>query len=490
VYGKSVLMSRVARKVPAYDRVVLAAAAMLAVGVAVQSGPEADPVHVHPTASTAATIRFRLPVNLRVDGHPVSLAIGDFSGDGRPDLAAASRFSVSVLLAASRGRFRRARVYPVHGTAQSVAAGDLNGDGRPDLAVANFDRDAVSVFLARPNGTFRAAVNYHTDDGPYTVAISDLNLDGRPDLAVANWNAVTVSALLGRGDGSFLPQIRHTEPNIGNILYIAAADLNGDGRPDVAAADESDSVWVMLGHGDGTFGPAARYHANDTPAGVVIADLNEDGELDLAVANVNSSDVSILLGRGDGTFAPTRNYRLEAPYSGTSSAAIADLNGDGRPDIAAANDLTNDVSVALGRGDGSFLPAAHYRTHGSPEAVAVADLNGDTLPDLAIANSDSRDVSVLFQTTATPPRIEISGVPRACLRRVGRVRAQVTSDSALTSVSVFVDRRRIKSTTKTRFTLQLRVTKLRPGRHSLRVTAVNRAHLAATKAIHFRRCTR
>lgn len=192
--------------------------------------------------------------------------------------------------------------------------------------------------------------------------------------------------------------------------------------------------------------------------------------------------------QADAEATPLVKHRLEAPYSGTRAAAVADLHGEGRLDIAAANNLANDVSVALGRGDGGFLSAAHLHAHGGAEAVAVGDLNGDSLPDLAVAIFDTRDISVLFQTTATPPGVDIRAVNRACLKRGRRARVLVTSVTPLISISVFVGGARIKRTTSPQFTLRIPVT--RPGRHSLRVTAVNRANLGASKTVHFQRCSR
>jgi hypothetical protein len=177
---------------------------------------------------------------------------------------------------------------------------------------------------------------------------------------------------------------------------------------------------------------------------------------------------------------------------------LADLNRDGNLDIAAGNSGKRgkgNVAVALGRGDGSFARAAHYRAGRNGYAVAAADLNGDALPDLAVANHSSgdasrrRDVAVLLQTTATPPRIEVSGLRRrGCLKRAARIRVQVTSATSVQSASVFVDRARIARTTRRRFSVTVHAERLRPGRHSLRVEATNRARLRATERLRFRRC--
>jgi FG-GAP-like repeat len=454
--------------------VVTAAGGVLAISAIVWTDAGADRVPVQRTASPSVAVRFTTPIDVHSAGNALTIAIADFNADGHADLATANRFSMSVLLGTGGGGFRPPQIYPAHARTQSLAAGDLNEDGRPDLALTKYSRSVVSVFLARTNGSFTGARDYRTDYGPYGVAIADLNLDHHLDLVVANWDDVSVSALLGRGDGTFRPQISHREENdlgnnpLGNILYVAAGDLNGDDRPDVAAADEFDSVWVVLGRGDGSFGSAARNPAHDTPGDVAMADLNGDGRLDLVVANVNSSDMSVLLGRGDGTFGRTKNYRLAASGSGTYDAAVADLNGDGRPDVAAANDLA-DVSVALGRGDGSFLAAAHYAMPRGGASVAIGDLNGDTLPDLAIGHGDTEDVSVLLQTTATPPQITINGLlRRGCTKRFARIRVQVTSETALSSVSVFLDRKRIKSTTNSRFTIRLPGTAISARDHMLR----------------------
>ena len=137
----------------------------------------------------------------------------------------------------------------------SVAIGDLNGDGRPDLVVANTHSNSVSALLGNGNGTFSAQTQFGTGSAPNAVAIGDLNGDGRPDLAVANLGSNSVSVLLGHGDGSFGTQVQYATGN--EPISVAIGDLNGDGQPDLAVANASftsNSVSVLLGHGDGSFG--------------------------------------------------------------------------------------------------------------------------------------------------------------------------------------------------------------------------------------------
>jgi hypothetical protein len=223
------------------------------------------------------------------------------------------------------------------------------------------------------------------------VAIGDLNGDGKPDLAVANAGSNTVSVLLGNGDGTFGAKTDYTTGSF--PASVAIGDLNGDGKPDLAVASfYSNAVSVLLGNGDGTFGARRDYSTGVEPFSVRIGDLNGDGKPDLAVANSNSSTVSVLLGSGDGTFGAKSDY---ATGSGPFSVAIGDLNGDGKLDLATAN-ISYTVSVLLGNGDGSFGANTDYATGFYPYSVAIGDLNGDGKPDLATANSKSNTVSVLL----------------------------------------------------------------------------------------------
>ncbi len=350
---------------------------------------------------------------------PMSVAIGDFNGDGKPDLAVANwnDRTVSVLLGNGNGTFATRTDYATGEWPSSVAIGDFNGDGKPDLAVANQGDNTVSVLLGNGNGTFATKTDYASGVYPISVAVGDFNGDGKPDLAVANEGlypdyAGTVSVLLGNGNGTFATR---TDYGTGNSpTSVAIGDFNGDGKPDLAVAYNVNTASVLLGNGDGTFATATDYETGDSPASVAIGDFNGDGKPDLSVVNQGDNTVSVLLGNGDGTFATKTDY-ASGVYP--ISVAVGDFNGDGKPDLAVANQGDNTVSILLGNGNGTFATRTDYGTGDSPTSVAIGDFNGDGKPDLALSNSYSNTVSVLLGsgngTFATRTDYETGSGPRS-----------------------------------------------------------------------------
>jgi uncharacterized protein (DUF2141 family) len=339
--------------------------------------------------------------------NPISVAVGDLNGDGQLDLVTANvggdpfgnptpAGTISVLLGSGGGTFSAATPYPTGSVlAFSVAIGDLNGDGKLDLAVANYGdptsgspAGTISIFLGEGGGTFSAATQYSTltgFSGAQSVAIGDLNGDGKLDLAVADASG-KVPILLGNGDGTFNVQTPLTFSGLNNNGSIAIADLNGDGRLDLALTNfgtdlgsgAGTTVSVLLGQVGGGFSNRTLTTGTN-PSSVAIGDLNGDGRLDLAVANAGSNTVSVLLGNGDGSFQQTQY----ATGTNPESVAIGDLNGDGRLDLAIANFDSNTVSVLLGSVGGGFQAQTQYPTGTNPASVAIRDLNGDGRLDLA-----------------------------------------------------------------------------------------------------------
>jgi hypothetical protein len=224
--------------------------------------------------------------------------------------------------------------------------------------------------------------------------VADLNGDGKPDLAVANERSRDVTILLGDGRGGFTPAKGSPFPAGPEPNDIALGDLNRDGKLDLAIANHTAKhLTVLLGDGRGSFAPApgspfavaVRPHTH----GVAVGDLNGDGDPDLLTDSWGDDQVTILLGDGKGGFRPGPFLKVgKHPYQ---RVRIADLNGDGRDDILTTNLEGDSVTVLLGDGRGGFRPSAGspFPCGDSPFFVGVGDLDGDGKPDLAVVNSPS-----------------------------------------------------------------------------------------------------
>ena len=345
-----------------------------------------------------------------------SVAVADLNGDEKLDIVTCySKIAgppphpgvVAIYLqdAASPGSFLSPLTYAVGNDPVAIAVGDLNGDGNLDVVTANTIENvdgtgssSVSVLLqdAANRGHFISAANYPTGFSPVAVAIGDLNGDGRPDLAVADTTGISLLMQNPAGPGTFLAATTISVEN-GGTSAVAIADLNRDGKADLVATASGVNVYLQDPQSPGRFLSPTSYAAGAQPIFIAVEDLNGEGRLDLAIANLGTpedgSTASLLVllqsPSGAGMFLPATNYT-----TGISSyaAAAADLNGDGKADIAVANsgDLSgSSVSVFLQDpvSPGRFQQATNYAGSGVITCVAIGDMNGDNKPDLVIVDS-------------------------------------------------------------------------------------------------------
>ncbi|MFN6052282.1 MAG: FG-GAP repeat domain-containing protein, partial [Planctomycetia bacterium] len=216
------------------------------------------------------------------------------------------------------GTFKPKTDFATGANPRSGTLGDVNGDGRLDIITANYGSNNTSVLLGNGNGTFGPKTDFATGVKPNSVTLGDVNRDGRLDIVTANRGSSNVSVLLANGGSNipgFDPSITGSFASLGfgvSPRDVQMADVNGDGNLDIVTANISSlkgsTASVLLGNGNGTFGPKADFATGDYPNSVTLGDVNGDGRLDIITANRISDSASVLLGNGNGTFSPKADF--------------------------------------------------------------------------------------------------------------------------------------------------------------------------------------
>src|SRR6185312_3740330 len=367
---------------------------------------------------------FDFQVSYSASNQPGPATTADFNGDGRPDLAVIDDLSVGVLLNKGEGVYTSVVHYPLGaqftGSATGIAAGDFNADGNADLVVVQ--NNSIYALLGKGDGTFQTGNTIVVGGSLSAVAIGDFNGDGIADLAVTGTNAGG-GVLLGNGDGTFQSVLPLATGSYS--LSLVVGDFNKDGKADIAVANADysyltnvNTVGVLLGNGDGTFQTTVNYAAGNNLKSITGGDFDGDGKTDLVTVNNSDNAVSVFLGKGDGTF------QAQVPYPAGNSpvwAAVGDIDGDGNQDLLVANSNTGDInspltmSILHGAGNGTFQAPAGYAVGSNVTSIVLADLNGDGRADVAVAAGFGiqvlRGVAAPGKTTASIALTSSSATP-------------------------------------------------------------------------------
>lgn len=351
-------------------------------------------------------------------GNPGKFAQGDLNGDGVDDLVIPegdfldATMHVAVVLGNPNGTFQPPVSFDTGATSNigftefSVVIADFNGDGKNDVAVTTLD--GVSILLGDGKGGLGVPRIFATGTLPFAMVAGDFNGDGKIDLAVANAGTNDVSILLGKGDSTF--KLAHTLPVGLGPEGIAIGDFNGDGHPDLAVTDSNqvfanqgangNTVAILLGTGNG-FKPAVFIPVAAGPIGVAVADLNHDNKADIVVTNSGTDQVSVLLGKGDGTFQAPATFTVRSgprPNDGyaPSYVVIDDFNGDGNPDLVVTSPNTSTAAILLGDGKGNLAKPTNLLVAAAPSAVVTGDYNHDGHRDFITVGNTSGTLSVFL----------------------------------------------------------------------------------------------
>lgn len=288
---------------------------------------------------------------------------------------------------------------------RNLVVADFDADGKLDVLVSQLNAGVVSFLKGSGGATLGAAMNTNVATQPRAIAFAQIDAGMTLDAVVANSGSNTISVLTGSGTGTFTAKPTVPVGNSPNAVILR--DFDGDGKLDLAVANPgggmptSASLSVALGNGDGTFKAPSTLMTPQGSTGMAVGDLDKDGKLDLVIAHGAQGSISFLKGQAGGVFAAP----VPVPAGGATARAddivVADFNGDQNLDLAVANGTSNNVSVMLGQGNGTFAAPQTTATNGnSPNSVIAVDMNSDGFLDLVTPNQGGSNISLMLGQAA------------------------------------------------------------------------------------------
>ncbi|CAF1004991.1 unnamed protein product [Rotaria sordida] len=337
---------------------------------------------------------------------PYHVAIEDINNDTNLDLVVANSGTgtLGIFLGYGNGSFREQIIYPSANNAdvRGVVLSDLDNDHRLDIVVANSNDETIGILYGYGDGSFAPVVTYFTESpsSPRWITVNDFNNDNHLDIVFTDQVSGHIGIFLGYGNRTFGNLMRYLFGRQSLLFGIAAGDFNHDNNLDVAVADYgTGNIGIFLGSGNGSFTLFTLCSTGDKShvSSVRVAYLNNDSHLDFVVSNSATNNIGVFFGFGNGSFDKQLLYSTGL-NSGPIWISVADFNNDGSFDLAVANPLTNNVGIFLGNRQGYFANQTIYLTglNSKPNSIAVGDFNKDNRLDIAVTNYESNNVAILL----------------------------------------------------------------------------------------------
>jgi len=341
------------------------------------------------------------------------LALGDLNGDGRLDVITGNfnTNTLTILTNNGSGGFGFFATLTVGKEPGTPLAADVNGDGKVGIFAENYGANTITVLTNNGSGNLGSNATLVVGSGPQNIVAVDVNNDGKLDLICANYTSSgTLTVYTNNGSGGFGS---NATLNVGSYPpWVCAADINGDGFVDLITTSykgsNANTLTVLTNNGHGSFGFNASLPVGKEPICVIAADVNGDGKPDLICANNGTNTLTVLTNNGSGVFG----FNATLTVNGSPIfVTAADLNGDGKLDLITANGgtfvgidpgTTHTLSILTNNGSGNFGSNATVNVGNGVDCVLAADLNGDGKPDLVAANFNDNTVTVLLNTNNFP----------------------------------------------------------------------------------------